>query len=507
MLRPDRTSFYEAASSGAKFIPVACSWPADLETPLTIWLKIAAGRPPGVLLESVEGGETLGRWSVIACNPLCVFSACGDELTCRWRSGKQEHFQGNPLDILRSCLSPLRPSTLPGLPPLGQLYGVWGYELIQWIEPSVPIHKQLGGEIPDGTWMLMDSIVIFDQVKRLVTVVVYGDLSRCSSTRAAWDKAYARVLELRYQIAGPLPLIETPLHWNPYELSQLDTSSNRSRDDFEACVERAREHIAAGDIFQLVISQRLETKVSHDPLNLYRSLRMVNPSPYMAFFDFGDWQLIGSSPEVMVKAKPVLGGTFASLRPIAGTRPRGQSLQEDRRLEAELLADPKERAEHVMLLDLGRNDLGRVCVPGSISVRELMVIERYSHVIHIVSGVEGLLKPECDVWDLLIAAFPAGTVSGAPKIRAMQLIHSLEPDSRGPYSGVYGSIDLTGALNTAITIRTMVVRPDVGGRYRVQVQAGAGVVADSVASKEYRETLNKARGMLIALACLTKTKS
>ena len=260
-------------------------------------------------------------------------------------------------------------------------------------------------------------------------------------------------------------------------MSQLDTSSNRSRDDFEACVERAREHIAAGDIFQLVISQRLETKVSHDPLNLYRSLRMVNPSPYMAFFDFGDWQLIGSSPEVMVKAKPVLGGTCASLRPIAGTRPRGQSLQEDRRLEAELLADPKERAEHVMLLDLGRNDLGRVCVPGSISVRELMVIERYSHVIHIVSGVEGLLKPECDVWDLLIAAFPAGTVSGAPKIRAMQLIHSLEPDSRGPYSGVYGSIDLTGALNTAITIRTMVVRPDVGGRYRVQVQAGAGVVA------------------------------
>ena len=504
MLRPNRTAFYEAVSSGAKFIPVACSWPADLETPLTIWLKIAADYPSGVLLESVTGGETLGRWSVIACNPLCTFSARGNELTRRWRNGEEDHFQGNPLDGLRRWLSPLRPSTLPGLPSLGQLYGVWGYELIQWIEPNVPVHKQSSREIPDGIWMLMDSVVIFDQVKRLITVVAYGDLSRYSSASAAWNNAYARISELRCRIANPLPLLKTTFQWNPHELSQLDTNSNRSRDDFETCVERARKHIAAGDIFQLVISQRLETRVSHDPLSLYRSLRMVNPSPYMAFFNFGDWQLIGSSPEVMVKAEPVLGGTRASLRPIAGTRPRGQSLQEDNKLEVELLADPKERAEHVMLVDLGRNDLGRVCIPGSISVRELMVTERYSHVIHIVSDVEGLLKPECDVWDLLAATFPAGTVSGAPKIRAMQLIYALEPDARGPYSGIYGSIDLTGALNTAITIRSMVVRPDASGQYCVQVQAGAGIVADSVAGAEYKETLNKARGMLVALACLTK---
>ena len=250
-----------------------------------------------------------------------------------------------------------------------------------------------------------------------------------------------------------------PLQWQPNTQSTPNTVSNRSREDFEAAVETGREHIAAGDVFQLVLSQRLETRVEHSPLELYRSLRMVNPSPYMAFFDFGDWQLIGSSPEVMVKADPVADGVQASLRPIAGTRPRGQTDQEDRDLEADLLADPKERAEHVMLVDLGRNDLGRVCQPGTVEVKDLMVIERYSHVMHIVSQVEGRLADDHDVWDLLMASFPAGTVSGAPKIRAMQLINALEPDARGPYSGVYGSVDLAGALNTAITIRTMVVSP------------------------------------------------
>ena len=223
----------------------------------------------------------------------------------------------------------------------------------------------------------------------------------------------------------------------------------------------------------------------------------------MAFFDFGDWQLIGSSPEVMVQAEPAPEGIHASLRPIAGTRPRGRSAHEDRELERDLLADPKERAEHVMLVDLGRNDLGRVCQPGSVTVKDLMVIERYSHVMHIVSQVEGRLAAQRDVWDLLMAAFPAGTVSGAPKIRAMQLIHALEPDARGPYSGVYGSVDLAGALNTAITIRTMVVQPDPTGGCRVKVQAGAGIVADSQPTAEFQETLNKARGMLTALACLS----
>jgi anthranilate synthase component 1 len=300
---------------------------------------------------------------------------------------------------------------------------------------------------------------------------------------------------------APLPAVD-PLRWDANARDLPDVSSNRSQTEFETAVRTAKSHIAAGDVFQLVISQRLEAQVSQSPLELYRSLRMVNPSPYMAFFDFGDWQLIGSSPEVMVQAEPAAHGIQASLRPIAGTRPRGQTPLEDRELEVDLLADPKERAEHVMLVDLGRNDLGRVCLPGSVSVKDLMVIERYSHVMHIVSEVEGCLAPHHDVWDLLMASFPAGTVSGAPKIRAMQLIHALEPDARGPYSGVYGSVDLAGALNTAITIRTMVVQPNGTGGCRVKVQAGAGVVADSKPTAEYEETLNKARAMLTALACL-----
>jgi anthranilate synthase component 1 len=355
--------------------------------------------------------------------------------------------------------------------------------------------------------MLADSLLVFDQVKRQITAVAYADLSDGADPGEAHRAACARIAELEEQMHGPLPAGVSPLRWHDAPAAaigqKLQPISNRSQADFEAAVGQAREHIAAGDVFQLVISQRLETRIQRDPFELYRSLRMVNPSPYMAFFNFGGWYLIGSSPEVMVKADPLPGGGIrASLRPIAGTRPRGADDDEDRALEADLLADPKERAEHVMLVDLGRNDLGRVCQPGSVSVTDLMVIERYSHVMHIVSQVEGLMAEGKTVWDLLMASFPAGTVSGAPKIRAMQLIHALEPDARGPYSGVYGTVDLAGALNTAITIRTMVVLPSEEGDWRVQVQAGAGLVADSQPAAEYQETLNKARGMLKALACL-----
>ena len=510
MLSPDRTAFLEAARCGATFIPLAHSWPADLETPLTTWLKVGEGRPPGVLLESVEGGENLGRWSVVACDPLWTLTARGQTLTRRWRDGQEEFFHGNPLEILRECTNEYRPVSLPGLPPLGQLYGMWGYELIRWIEPSVPVHEADEDAPPDGVWMLMDSILIIDQVKRLITAVAYGDLSDTSAASntpdQAWDAAMDRIRELEKRMALPLPQVR-PLRWKPAANRSPKTVSNRSSENYEQAVATAQEHIAAGDAFQLVISQRLETHVPQSPLEIYRSLRMVNPSPYMAFFDFGDWYLIGSSPEVMVKAEPDQGGIRASLRPIAGTRPRGRNELEDRNFEADLLADPKERAEHVMLVDLGRNDLGRVCAAGSVEVKELMVIERYSHVMHIVSQVEGRLAQGQDIWDLLMASFPAGTVSGAPKIRAMQIIHQLEPDARGPYSGVYGSVDLAGALNTAITIRTMVVRPHPDGGWRIQVQAGAGVVADSNPEAEYQETLNKARGMLTALACLEDSGS
>lgn len=507
--KADHSAYLAKVEEGCTFIPLWKCWPADLETPLTTWIKVGAGGGRGVLLESVEGGEQLGRWSFVVSDPLWTLTCRGEQAERQWRDGRLDELAGNPFLLLRQCLAPIEPAPIPHLPPVGQLFGCWGYELIRWIEPTVPVHDPPPGGPPDGCWMLADSLLVFDQVKRQITAVAYADLSGGADPEHAWALASARIARLEARMHAPLPPNVTPLDWHDVSSSDpslgLGTRSNWREKDFEAVVQRGREHIAAGDVFQLVLSQRLETTVDRDPFDLYRSLRMVNPSPYMAFFNFGDWQLIGSSPEVMVKAEPLAdGGIRASLRPIAGTRPRGADAAEDAAMESELLADPKERAEHVMLVDLGRNDLGRVCRPGSVSVSELMVIERYSHVMHIVSQVEGLLAEGHDVWDLLMACFPAGTVSGAPKIRAMQLIHALEPDARGPYSGVYGAVDLNGALNTAITIRSMVVLPLPDGGSRVLVQAGAGIVADSQPDLEYRETLNKARGMLKALACLQR---
>ncbi|KGG14656.1 MULTISPECIES: anthranilate synthase component I family protein [unclassified Prochlorococcus] len=497
----DRDSFLEAASRGLNFIPLVNSWPADLETPLSTWLKVGQNNSQGVLLESVEGGDTLGRWSVIASDPLWVASIRGDQLTRTWRTGHSEEFNGNPFKFLREFLEPYKSELIPGIPSLGQLYGMWGYELIQWIEPKVPVFSRDEDHLPDGIWMFMDKILIFDQVKRLITAISYGDLTSGQNTDQAYEQALKGIQEFQGFMAEPLSPVK-PLKWDPKGTVPESINSNWSKLDFQNAVETAKDYIAKGDIFQLVLSQKFNTKVSHSPLDLYRSLRIVNPSPFMAFYDFGDWQLIGSSPEVMVQAKPVGNGISASLRPIAGTRPRGKTCEEDSKLEEELLADPKEIAEHVMLVDLGRNDLGRVCTPGTVSVKDLMLIEKYSHVMHIVSEVEGCLHQEMDVWDLLMAAFPAGTVSGAPKIRAMQLINELEHHVRGPYSGVYGSMDINGALNTAITIRTMLVSNHSKGVCDVEVQAGAGVVADSIAENEFQETLNKAKGMLTALGCL-----
>jgi len=504
MLSLDKKQFLVSASGGANYIPLAKSWPADLETPLSTWLKVGNDSPPGVLLESVEGGETIGRWSVVASDPLWKVIAKGNELTRYWRDGKEEKFEGSPIAILREMLEPYKSVSLSGLPQLGQLFGMWGYELIQWIEPSVSTHDLSDDDLPDGMWMFMDKILIFDQVKRLITAVAYGNISNGTTPDKAYEIAFEQIQELQHLMAAPLKPIKS-LKWNEKGNRSIDMKSNTTKKEFEKSVKIAKEFIKKGDVFQLVLSQKLESKVIQKPFELYRSLRMVNPSPFMAFFDFGDWQLIGSSPEVMVKAQQTEKGIQASLRPIAGTRPRGENVSEDSTLEKDLLRDPKERAEHVMLVDLGRNDLGRVCCPGSVSVKELMVIEKYSHVMHIVSEVEGYLEKGKDIWDLLIASFPAGTVSGAPKIRAMQLINQLEKQRRGPYSGVYGSIDLNGALNTAITIRTMVVRRNNKNDFTVQVQAGAGVVADSIPSNEYQETLNKAKGMFTALACLEST--
>jgi len=506
MISSQKDSFIKAYKEGKNFIPILKTWPADLETPLSTWLKLSNEDSHGVFLESVEGGENLGRWSIVATQPLWEAVCYGEEIVKTWNNGKTEIHKGDPFNILRTWTKEYKSNTLDDLPSIGQLYGSWGYELINQIEPSVPINEIEENNIPNGSWMFFDQLVVFDQMKRCITAVVYADItsSKGCSIEEVYLNSISKIQKTRELMKVPLKEYEF-LQWNENENFNLDIQSNWKKKEFEDAVLLAKDYIKKGDIFQIVISQKFNTQINNEPFDLYRSLRMVNPSPYMSFFDFGSWYLIGSSPEVMVKAeKNNKSQIVASLRPIAGTRPRGNDPQQDKELEEDLLKDPKEIAEHVMLIDLGRNDLGRVCDIGTVEVKDLMVIEKYSHVMHIVSEVEGILKNNSDVWDLLKASFPAGTVTGAPKIRAMQLINHFEKDARGPYAGVYGSIDINGALNTAITIRTMIVRPSRDGKYNVSVQAGAGIVADSFPDNEYQETINKAKGILKALACLNK---
>lgn len=508
MIFPTFEDFSALAQEG-NFVPVYQEWVADLDTPVSAWYKVCAGQPYSFLLESIEGGETIGRYSLLGCDPVWVLEARGDRTIQTHRSGETQIFEGDPFTALSDCLSPYKPVTLPQLPPgIGGLFGFWGYELIHWIEPRVPVHPLTDDDLPDGLWMQIDHLLIFDQVQRKIWAIAYADLrDPDTDLRQAYDQACACVNRLVSKLQLPLTNQDTVLEWTPpsdASRAPLNYTSNTEPEHYCRNVETAKAHIRDGDIFQVVISQRLTAQYTGDPFALYRSLRLINPSPYMAYFQFGDWQIIGSSPEVMVKAERSAESAeaIATLRPIAGTRPRGKTVAEDRDLATDLLQDPKEVAEHVMLVDLGRNDLGRVCVNGSVTVDELMLVERYSHVMHIVSNVVGALSPSKTAWDLLKACFPAGTVSGAPKIRAMEIIHDLEPDRRGPYSGAYGYYDFEGQLNTAIAIRTMVVRRQADGSHTVSVQAGAGLVADSVPEREYQETLNKARGMLEAIRCL-----
>jgi anthranilate synthase component 1 len=510
MILPSFSEFSQLAQQG-NFVPVYQEWVADLDTPVSAWYRVCAGQPYSFLLESVEGGENLGRFSLLGCDPLWILEARGDRTTQTYRDGSVHVFEGDPFTTLARCLEPYHPVKLPQLPPgIGGLFGFWGYELINWIEPRVPVYPATATDLPDGLWMQVDNLLIFDQVKRKIWAIAFADLrDPHTKLEAAYQKACDRVAQLVNKLQSPFSEQATLLEWTPPEtrqepMTRVNYTSNTPEEQFCANVEKAKAHIRAGDIFQVVISQRLSAEYSGHPFALYRSLRLINPSPYMAFFNFGDWQIIGSSPEVMVKAErsSTQGTMLATVRPIAGTRKRGSTPAEDIALAEELLEDPKEVAEHVMLVDLGRNDLGRVCVNGTVRVDELMVIERYSHVMHIVSNVTGELAPNKTAWDLLKACFPAGTVSGAPKIRAMEIIHDLEPCRRGPYSGAYGYYDFEGQLNTAIAIRTMVVRTQGEGTHSVSVQAGAGLVADSVPEKEYEETLNKARGMLEAIRCL-----
>ncbi len=506
MISPNFSQFSALAQQG-NFVPVYQEWVADLETPVSAWYKVCAGQPYSFLLESVEGGETLARYSFLGCDPLWVLETRGDSTTQTQRDGSVTVFEGDPFETLANCLKPYNPVKLPQLPPgIGGLFGFWGYELIRWVESRVPVYPPSEQDLPDGLWMQVDNLIIFDQVKRKIWAIAYADLRGSDGNlEQAYQQACDRVGALVNKLQLPLFGKDTVLEWTPPESAtqELSYTSNTEASQFCTNVEKAKDYIRAGDIFQVVLSQRLSADYSGDPFALYRSLRLINPSPYMAYFNFGDWQIIGSSPEVMVKATTSPhGGLQATLRPIAGTRRRGQTLQEDDALAEELLKDPKEIAEHVMLVDLGRNDLGRACKAGTVNVDQLMVIERYSHVMHIVSNVVGELDENKTTWDLLKACFPAGTVSGAPKIRAMEIIHELEQERRGPYSGVYGCYDFEGQLNSAITIRTMIVRLQDSGQHTVSVQAGAGLVADSDPEKEYEETLNKARGLLEAIRCL-----
>jgi anthranilate synthase component I len=508
MIFPSFDDFKALAAQG-NFVPVYQEWVADLDTPVSAWYKVCAGQPYSFLLESVEGGETVGRYSFLGCDPVWILEARGDRTIQTHRNGETKAFDGDPFVALSNCLASYQPVSLPQLPPgIGGLFGFWGYELIQWMEPRVPVYPITSDELPDGLWMQIDHLLIFDQVQRKIWAIAYADLRNPdTNVQQAYNQACTRVEQLVSKLQLPLSSQDTVLQWTPPSQADrpiLHYTSNTDREQFCRNVDIAKSHIRAGDIFQVVISQRLTATYQGDPFALYRSLRLINPSPYMAYFHFGDWQIIGSSPEVMVKAERTADETAiaATVRPIAGTRPRGKTMAEDQALAEDLLADPKEIAEHIMLVDLGRNDLGRVCVNGSVTVDELMLIERYSHVMHIASNVVGRLAPSQTAWELLKACFPAGTVSGAPKIRAMEIIHELEPCRRGPYSGAYGYYDFEGQLNTAIAIRTMVVRQQPDGLHQVRVQAGAGLVADSVPETEYQETLNKARGMLEAIRCL-----
>lgn len=506
MIFPDFQQFSELAKQG-NFVPVYQEWVADLDTPVSAWYRVCAGQTYSFLLESVEGGEKIGRYSLLGCDPLWILEARGEKTTQTYRDGTSVVFEGDPFQALTYCLKQVRPVKLPQLPPgIGGLFGFWGYELIKWIEPRVPVYPGSESDLPDGLFMQVDNLLIFDQVKRKIWAIAYADLRDPDvNLESAYQQACDRVSQLVNKLQSPLSQQSTLIAWKPpgNGEGEITYTSNISQADFCANVQKAKDYIKAGDIFQVVLSQRLTAEYSGDPFALYRSLRLINPSPYMAYFNFGDWQIIGSSPEVMVKAElNAEGELVATLRPIAGTRKRGKTVAEDVALGEELLQDPKEVAEHVMLVDLGRNDLGRVCRSGTVTVDELMVIERYSHVMHIVSNVIGKLGNNKTAWDLLKACFPAGTVSGAPKIRAMEIIFELEGCRRGPYSGVYGYYDFEGQLNSAIAIRTMVVRSQGNGKHLVSVQAGAGLVADSVPEKEYEETLNKARGLLEAIRCL-----
>jgi anthranilate synthase component 1 len=478
----------QALAERGNLVPIWRELPADLETPVSVYLKLR-GEGNSFLLESVEKGEQFGRYSFLGIEPLGILTA-HDGRVSFWENecAKPESYPANdPLVAAQKILSNYPPVTVNGLPRFtGGLVGYLTYDAARFFE-RVPLADQPGLDLPDATFMLANNLVIFDHVKHRLLVVVnaFIDHDPPSAYEAALDKIESIIARLRE------PLTIAPEATSKEGNLPEPWNSNFEKTDFEEMVRTVKEYIAAGDVFQVVLSQRLSRRTTADPFTIYRALRMLNPSPYMFYLELpANLRLIGSSPEMLVR----LEDGQAEVRPIAGTRPRGADPAEDEALAQELLADPKERAEHVMLVDLGRNDLGRVCRYGSVHVQEMMAIERYSHVMHIVSGVQGKLKPELDAFDLARATFPAGTVSGAPKVRAMEIIAELEGERRGPYAGAVGYFSYSGTMDTCIAIRTIVMQGDLA-----QVQAGAGIVADSDPTREYQETLDKARALAEAV--------
>jgi anthranilate synthase component 1 len=475
---------FKAKAARGNLIPVYRELLADMLTPVSALMRIDTG-DHSFLLESIQGGEKWARYSFLGANPSVIVKTTGRTATVVRDGVSTEHaVEGDPLDFLKGLMAPYRPVEVDGLPRFsGGAVGYVGYDLVSFFE-NIPAGDKPGLGCPDLLFMLSDTMLVFDNVAQKIKVVANAHIGDAGA-EAAYSEAVSKIEALVSKLKGRLPARKPKV---PKVSGKL--RSNYTKKGFEDCVRDAKEYIKAGDIFQVVLSQRFEQKVKIDPFDVYRALRVINPSPYMFYLKCGDFQLAGSSPEVMVR----LEGERIDLRPIAGTRRRGRTEDEDAELASELMADPKERAEHIMLVDLGRNDVGRVSKPGSVNVNELMVIERYSHVMHIVSNVKGTLQDGLDAYDVMRACFPAGTVSGSPKIRAMQIISEFEPTIRGPYAGAVGYFDFSGNMDTCITIRTLLFKDG-----KVYVQAGAGIVADSDPEKEYTETVNKAAGMLKAL--------
>ena len=498
MYSPSLEEFRSLAASG-NLIPVTRKLLADSETPLSAYRKIR-GADESFLFESVEGGEHLGRYSFVGCNPRAVIRQTQDAVQVLQNGKVTESFAiasnasnsnqvRDGLAVVEREMKKFRPVTVPGLPRFtGGAVGFIGYEFIHDVEPVVLRPQTNDLQTPVMYFLIADQLLIFDRVAQTLTVLVNANVDEAGRAEEAYENSTGEIERL-------VSLLEQPIEHHPVsvpdDVPSIHFESNVAKEKFFANVSRAKEYITSGDIIQVVGSQRFSTAVKAAPIDVYRAARSINPSPYMFLLELDGFSLVGASPEIHVRCED----QKVEIRPIAGTRPRGKTAREDQALQDELLADPKERAEHVMLVDLARNDLGRVCDFGTVQVKDLMIIERYSHVMHIVSQVEGKLSADKTAYDLMRATFPAGTLSGAPKIRAMQIISELEQTARGPYGGCVGYFSFNGNLDCCITIRTALLKNG-----KAYVQAGGGWVNDSTPEGEYQETVNKAKAMLKAVA-------